>query len=122
MGISEPFTVMLAKADIDLRTIRLMRDQFAFDDTVFGFHAQQACEKLLKAWLLRLGKPAPKTHDLRNLIALLAQAGVAVADEDAINELTDFAVEWRYDEFPPDGPIDRLAVVELVEQLRAALV
>jgi HEPN domain-containing protein len=32
---------------------------------IFGFHAQQAAEKLLKALLSEFGIPFPRTHNLR---------------------------------------------------------
>ena len=36
-----------------------MDDADVFADQVFGFHAQQAAEKLLKAWLALLGEVYP---------------------------------------------------------------
>ena len=36
-----------------------MRDVDIFADEIFGFHAQQAAEKLLKAWLALLGEVTP---------------------------------------------------------------
>lgn len=39
---------LLRKAEADLQAIRHMADRFAFDEGIFGFHAQQACEKALK--------------------------------------------------------------------------
>jgi len=38
-------------AERDLLALRGMRDSTVFTDEIFGFHAQQAAEKLLKAWL-----------------------------------------------------------------------
>lgn len=35
----------------DLRALQGMSDPDVFADEVFGFHAQQAAEKALKAWL-----------------------------------------------------------------------
>ena len=49
----------------DLRALRGMGDVEAFSDEIFGFHAQQAVEKALKAWLAFLGQRFPKTHDLK---------------------------------------------------------
>lgn len=89
--------VMLAKAASDLRALQHMQDTFAFDEHVFGFHAQQACEKALKAWLLHLELEPPFIHDLRRLIALLTAAGQVVADAREIDSLTIYAVGLRYD-------------------------
>ncbi|NIR50348.1 HEPN domain-containing protein [candidate division KSB1 bacterium] len=36
-----------------------------FDDEIFGFHAQQAVEKVVKAWPNLLGIVYPRTHDFR---------------------------------------------------------
>jgi HEPN domain-containing protein len=58
MGMSE-FAAMLRSAQADLRAIEHMPDAYAFDEQVFGFHAQQACEKALKAWLMHLGCKPP---------------------------------------------------------------
>jgi HEPN domain-containing protein len=42
--------MMLDIANSDRKAIRNMLDADKFDDTIFGFHAQQAVEKLFKAW------------------------------------------------------------------------
>ena len=41
-----------------------MGDPAVFADEIFGFHVQQATEKLLKAWLASLGEAYPLSHDL----------------------------------------------------------
>ncbi len=41
---------MLALARVDLKATRNMLDPALFEDSVFGFHAQQAVEKALKSW------------------------------------------------------------------------
>ncbi len=122
MAMSDAYLLALKKSAADLQALRNMQDTFAFDEAVFGFHAQQACEKALKAWLLLLGIVPPFVHDLRRLIALLAQHGAVVAEADAIAELTDYAVEWRYDEMPGDELIDRPGIVALCERLFATVV
>ncbi len=53
--VTSEFATLLRSAQADLRAIQHMPDAYAFDEQVFGFHAQQACEKALKAWLLHLG-------------------------------------------------------------------
>ncbi len=40
---------MLAVAEIDLKALRNMLDSGLFEEAVFGFHAQQAVERTLKA-------------------------------------------------------------------------
>ncbi|MEW6754819.1 MAG: UPF0158 family protein [Candidatus Latescibacterota bacterium] len=89
----------------------------------FGFHAQQAAEKLLKAALVCSGITYPRTHRLAELTDLLLQAGVtAVEAYDGLRVLTPFAVELRYDVLPDeegDTPLARDEVRALLRQLRA---
>ena len=91
----------------------------------FGFHAQQAVEKAIKAWLNLAGKPYPRTHDLEALLVLLEESGARVPEDfGELIDLSDFAVQLRhesyeYDEEPLDRPwlVRRVtAVVERVER------
>jgi HEPN domain-containing protein len=41
---------LLLSAEKDLKAIKNMTDPDLFADEIFGFHAQQAVEKILKAW------------------------------------------------------------------------
>ncbi len=88
----------------------------------FGFHAQQAAEKLLKAVLVAAGAQYPRTHRLAELIDLLRAAGVQVppAFED-LRRLTPFAVEFRYDIAPEEDetPLNKHAVDKALRELRA---
>ena len=54
----------LLRAENDLLNIRnnLNCAQVPWDTVVF--HAQQACEKMLKAIIIKTGQLAPRTHDL----------------------------------------------------------
>ena len=62
----------IGKADNDLKTagqtLKLGAD--CPTDTVC-FHAQQCVEKCLKAGLIILGTPFPRTHDIEVLIGLM---------------------------------------------------
>ena len=118
MGNSE-FLTMMRSAQSDLRALQHMPDAFVFDERVFGFHAQQACEKTLKAWLLTFGRSPPFSHDLRELILLLADERVQVPEAEAIVALTKYAVQWRYGDVPPYKLLDRAATVALCERLVA---
>ena len=66
-----------------------------FSDEVFGFHAQQAAEKCLKAWIASLGTRYPRTHDLMALIDELSTAGADTSELDILVDLNPFAVEYR---------------------------
>jgi len=45
---------------------------YPLPDHIFGFHAQQSCEKLFKALIAAHGVAYPLTHDLAELMKLLA--------------------------------------------------
>jgi HEPN domain-containing protein len=53
---------MLSKARADLSAARLLATHVDQDDGIIGFHAQQACEKSLKAMLAVAGADIPLTH------------------------------------------------------------
>jgi len=65
--------LLLAAAERDFAALRGMGDATIFADEIFGFHAQQATEKLLKAWLASLGETYPLSHDLASLLDMLAR-------------------------------------------------
>ena len=88
-------------------------------DATFGFHCQQAAEKLLKALLSELCTRFQRTHDLQELMNLLEGAGHKLPEElRRVDELTPFAVEFRYDILTFGEVFDRAAARELVRQLR----
>jgi len=121
---------MLAKAAQDEYVLdRLLPDETAPDE-VFGFHAQQAVEKLLKAALSAAGVRYPRTHRIAELLDLLEAAEMrAPPPFDELRRLTPFAVAFRYDVGPEDDeaaldkPGIRRSIVDLrqwVEQIIAA--
>jgi HEPN domain-containing protein len=88
-------------------------------DSIFGFHAQQAAEKLLKALLSVRAVRFQKTHDLHELLNLLESAGEIIpADLARVDELTPFAIQWRYDYFSAPASFDRAKARDLVAKLR----
>ena len=61
------------------------------------FHCQQAAEKALKAYLVRLGtERVPRTHDLEYMSRLIAEAGGQPPPAQSTEYLHDFAVVPRY--------------------------
>jgi HEPN domain-containing protein len=61
------------------------------------FHAQQCAEKALKALLLDLEIPFPKTHSIEVLLDLLKAHGKDIpGGVDEAFELSEFAVQTRY--------------------------
>lgn len=111
--------LLLGMARKDLRALGAMLDGNAFAEEIFGFHAQQAAEKSIKAWLSLIGRSYPRTHDLGALLELLAVPRENVPGEAwELVELTDFAVQLRYESFEyDDEPLDRPSVVRQVAVL-----
>ena len=121
MASLEAARVLLAKARQDEYVLeRFVADANAADET-FGFHAQQAAEKLLKAVLAGHGVVYPRTHRLGDLLDLAREHKLPLPEEfETLHGLTPFAVEYRYEFFGEEveRPLDRKAVLELVRQLR----
>lgn len=88
------------------------------DDSIIGFHAQQAVEKSLKAVLAARGAAYPWTHDIRHLMELLEASGAPLPDElsDA-RRLTPWAAEFRYGETIDDA-LDRRTALTIAEEVR----
>jgi len=116
----EQALLFLKKAGEDEALLDAVLDEPRVADSIFGFHCQQAAEKLLKAWLSQSGARVQKTHDLRELMNLLEAAGHSIPRELCrVDELTPFAVEFRYDTVTFDERLDRRNARELVRRLRA---
>ncbi len=89
-----------------------------FADEAIGFHLQQAAEKAVKAWITRLGRPYPHTHDLATLLDLLRRNGRDIDLFSGLIDLNPFAVIYRYDELPDDlGDFDPPEMLSQVRQL-----
>jgi HEPN domain-containing protein len=110
---------MLILAQRDFKALQGMLDDETFADEIFGFHAQQAVEKALKAWLTLVGVEYPRTHDLEELLELLEEHAEPILDAfyDLI-DLTDFAVQFRYRIFEDaEGRLNRGAMIRQVNDL-----
>ena len=107
----------MARKDFD--ALRGMLDHPLFADEIFGFHAQQAIEKSLKAWLAARSVSFPLTHDLSRLLGLLEENGSDVSTFWPLVQYTVFAVQARYEAglMETEAPIDRSAVIREVQQL-----
>ncbi len=116
------FLLLLRKADQD----RYMLDKLVADDAapieVFGFHAQQATEKLIKAVLVIHGIEYGRTHRLAELADLAGDHGIQLPDVvEPLVDLTPYAVEFRYDAAPDDecDDLDKPKIRDQIESLRA---
>lgn len=111
---------LLEMARSDLNALRGMSDPDSkfFSDEIFGFHAQQAAEKSMKARLASLGVEYPKRHDLMVFINLLADAGEDVTGMSELVDLNPFGVQYRYESLPDDDDvIDRTDLLRQIEEL-----
>jgi HEPN domain-containing protein len=117
MNDAEHARMLLSIAEKDLRALNAMRDPQTFADEIFGFHAQQAIEKALKAWLAFLHTEYPLTHDLAMLLALLEQQGCDVERFQDLVFYSPFAVVFRYGRSGVPVPaLDRPTVCSQVQR------
>ena len=89
----------LKKAEKDLLTAK---HELSFADAVtesICFHCQQAAEKYLKAYLVFLGIPFTKTHEIGELVTKCENKDreMSALKEEA-DKLTDYAIVIRYPE------------------------
>ena len=112
----------LRKAASDLDNLRLCLAADQALDTAC-FHAQQAVEKVLKAYLVAYEVDFPFLHNLEKLVTICAQRDVDFNSLlEAAQELTPYAVELRYDEecWPDHGTA--LTALQAAERIRAFVV
>jgi HEPN domain-containing protein len=109
MSPAEDARLLLAIVRRHLRGLRVGLDP-AFPEEDWGFSAQQAAEKLLKAWIVLADCQPPKVHDLADLAVLAGQPL-----DPLLRQLQVFAVEARYEEGPFPLPAERGQLLALLE-------
>jgi hypothetical protein len=117
----EQARILAHKADEDIHVLMALKDDADTSDAVWGFHAQQAVERLLKALLARRGVRFPFTHRLLELGDLLADAGSPLSAKfEPLLDLTPYAVELRYSVLPvaDEPPLDRMRLTLLIQAFR----
>ncbi len=108
----------LAKAREDEALLESVLENPGISDAIFGFHAQQAAEKYLKAVLAIEQERPERTHDLRVLAEQCEAAGHELPETgNELARLSPYAVQERYP-FAPVPPIDRQVALNLVAALR----
>lgn len=118
MSEIEGAAALLAAAVKDPRALEGMNDPAVFADEVFGFHAQQAAEEALKAWIAALGGEYPLTHNLATLLTTLQNLGVDVEGLWDLVEYNPFGVQFRYEALDEaEELLDRLAATRGLRQL-----
>ncbi len=107
--------ILLALARQDVLAFRKLAGDMEIGDALLGFHAQQAVEKSLKAVLAHAGIVFRRTHDIAELLDLLADSGLRVPPHsDLLDELNPYAVEMRYGLVQPSG-LDRTATLSILD-------
>ena len=117
---------LVSLAERDLRTLQAMEDIALFDDESAGFWAQQAAERLLKAWIACLGELYLLTHDLKTHLDHVENRNSDASQFRDLEPLSPFAEEFRYKFLPEDAePLDRhgiaLQLKALLERVRAEI-
>lgn len=109
---------LMAMTEGDLKALGNMLNRESFDERIFGFHAQQATEKALKAWLNLPKLDYPFTHDLSLLLGQIEAQGVEVNIYWSLVDLSAYAVRFRYEAVPErEEELDRENLLSDVKQL-----
>ncbi len=91
-------------------------------DRTFGYHGQQAVEKLLKAMIAAKEVEPRRTHDLRNLADTVVELYGLEADPLHGPDLTVYATAHRYPGLAPPAQLDRESVYQQVLAVRQMFV
>jgi len=124
--MSEPDSLISAwirKAEHDILNIENNLDAKEIPWDTICFHAQQAAENLLQAFLLTQGRDIQRTHDLVAILSECVKLNPNLSRlEDDCRKLTHFAVSGRYpdDLFEPDER-DGRNMVEAVKRVRESI-
>ena len=110
----------LKKANSDLQAAKLLCAGELEDYFTGGFHAQQAAEKYIKAFLVRHQVEFTKTHDIGRLRQLVACRDAALAERlKKADVLTPYGVDMRYpEEFEVVSQKRAKCAVALAEQVK----
>ena len=109
---------MFTMAEKDLAALQGMGNNPQFAIEIFGFHAQQAVEKALKAWIVSWVHDYPLTHNIIILLTALEEAGADVGGFWNLARFNTFAVQFRYEPADElDVELDRNEVIRDVTRL-----
>ena len=118
MSAQNQARLLLDKAIEDFILLEETVSNHRITDAQFGFHAQQAVEKAIKAWIWSFGVMPDKTHNLEVLGSVLKElTGNVMPELDVLYALGTFAVVYRYDVFDWDEPLDRPGALSNVANL-----
>lgn len=115
----EQALLFLRKAAQDESLLDAVLDVETVSDEVYGFHCQQAAEKMLKALLSNAGAAFPKTHDIGALMESLARADNSLPEVfKDLDAFTPFGAIYRYEDFEPGLSLDRQTARNILRKLR----
>jgi len=115
----EQAVLLFGKACEDEALVKEVLASQKVSDEIVGFHCQQAAEKFLKAVLSEIGLRFQRTHNLRQLMDLLHDAGHPLpADLAELDTLTPFGTTFRYDLLHATSSFDRQVAWEMIRRLR----
>ena len=121
MNLRSQAEVLLGKADEDLYLAQALVADTRMSDDLWGFHAQQAAEKLFKSLLASREITFPYTHQISLLTDLLEDHGFDL-DEKYLSliSLTAYAAGLRYSfaDSSQSAPLDRSAILTIIIALR----
>jgi HEPN domain-containing protein len=113
----------VAKAEKDLSLAEhLIAEEAPYPEAI-AFNAQQAAEKYLKAFLVQHQVEFPKTHNLGELLRLIAPIDPSLAESLAdVIKLNPYGVEVRYPgDFPEVATEAVISAVGLAAKVRTAV-
>ncbi len=109
---------LLLMASKDMKALELMIMPESVDDEIYGFHAQQAVEKTLKAWITVIGGTYSFNHDLWILLLTLRELGCDIEKYRHLIMLNPFAAHLRYEPLETvDEPLDRPELRKQIQEL-----
>lgn len=109
---------LLLMASKDMKALELMILPESIDDEIYGFHAQQAVEKALKAWIAVIGGSYSFNHDLWILLMTLRELGCDIEKYRHLIMLNPFAAHLRYESLETvDEPLDRPGLRKQLQEL-----
>lgn len=116
--MAEVAQLLLESAARDATTVATLAGLAHIHDSIVGFHGQQAVEKYLKAVLAAHGIAFRRSHDLAELMDVLADHQLPPPPHAAtLDELNPYAVEARYGLTDPKG-LDRNNLAALLAEIQ----
>lgn len=109
---------LLVMASKDIKAMKSLLSPESVDDEIFGFHAQQAVEKSLKAWIAVVGGSYGFVHDIHVLLLNLRELGCDISRLKNLLLLNVYAVRFRYEpQETPTNVLDRPEMLGKVVEL-----